>query len=324
MNIQAAASVAPNVSSNPFPPLPQEDEGDLRELFARWEDLAKSEHSMPPVSPLIFRLLRMDRDAPLAVGEVTEIVESDPILTARLLGLANSALFVRPGKPISDVKSAVIRLGINEAFEETFTQLFGMWVRHISRMPDDALLDALWIENLITAFAAREIATTLRDPAIDPALTYTAALLHDVGTLALCWADAKPMARFIKSGYAYGTGLHRDYVDAHCRLGSRLLQDWNAPLEYAEVAARHHQPLNHMESGMAAVVYLADHLHDAVTQHEAWSFQTPSAYPLGCIPHVPENVTAALTALGLDDKLEGIIERVALQSARIESLARMP
>ncbi|MBK8016837.1 MAG: HDOD domain-containing protein [Betaproteobacteria bacterium] len=203
MNIEAAASVAPNVPSNPFPALPQEDERDLRDLFARWEDLAKSEHSMPPVSPLIFRLLRMDRDAPLAVGEVTEIVESDPILTARLLGLANSALFVRPGKPISDVKSAVIRLGINEAFEETFTQLFGMWVRHIS-------------------------------------------------------------------------------------------------------------------------LYLADHLHDAVTQHEAWSFQTPSAYPLGCIPHVPENVTAALVALGLDDKLEGIIERVALQSARIESLARMP
>lgn len=304
--------------------LSPEDERALEEVFESWQRLADSEHSMPPVSPLIFRLLQVDRDAPLAVGEVAEIVESDPILTARLLGLANSAVFVRPGRPIADVRSAVIRLGVYNAFETTFTQLFGMWVRHSSRLPDDGLLDTLWLEYLLTAFTSREIAATLRDPDLDTGTAYTSGLLHDVGTLALCWAEPLAMQHFVQAGYLRGSGLHARFIEAHSRLGEALLDRWNAPRDLAIVAGRHHQGLQPGGLAAGAVVYIADHLHDAVLQHELCEFHAPDGYVIGCSGGASEAVTAALTALGLEGQIDGIIERVAKQGARIESLARSP
>jgi len=311
-------------SRPPLRPLPAEDEGTLTALFDDWNRLAETEHAMPPVSPLIFRLLKVDRDAPLAIAQVGEIVESDPILTARLLGLANSALYMRGGKAITDVKAAILRLGVYNAFETTFTQLFGMWVRHASRIPDDALLDALWLEYLISAFTAREVAAVLDDPAADTGVCYTSALLHDVGTLALTWAEPKAMARFIQAGYGLGTPLHDRFVEAHTRLGAGLLKAWKAPDPLADVALTHHLPFSRHTGPVTSVVHIADHLHDEVLVHELSEFAPPDAYPLGCFGGMSEAVSAAIAALGLHHRLDGIVERVAKQSARIDALARMP
>lgn len=325
MNLEPSSSIVSGVPTAPLAnPVPAQTAETLSRLFEGWRQRAESESGMPPISPLIFRLLQVDRDAPLAVSEVAEIVESDPILTARLLGLANAAAYAGAGKPIKDIKSAVIRLGVYNAFETTFTQMFGMWVRHASRVPDDALLDTLWLEYLITAFCSRELATVLTDHDADPGVCYTAALLHDVGTLALCWAEPRAMATFVQCGYARGTPLHQQFVEAHTGLGAALLGGWNAPKELATVAARHHIGLNGHEDVMTSVVYIADHLHDAVLQHEASDFRPPERYALGCFGGATEDVTAALTALGLVDKVVGIIDRVAGQSARIEALANLP
>lgn len=306
--------------------LSAEDQAKLEKLFGNWAWIVDSESSMPPVSPLVFRLLTTDRDAPYAVAEITEIVESDPIVTARLLGLSNSAAFLRAGKPIRDVRSAVLRLGVHNAFETTFTEMFGMWVRHSSRkaLPDDDLLDSMWLEFLLTAFCTREIASVLRDPAIEPSAAYTAALLHDVGTLALCWAEPVLMGRFVRSGYGAGTPLHDLFVDAHCCLGAELLRSWNAPRELQLVAAHHHDRLAAQELAVISLVYIADHLHSAVLEHESSQFRASHALPHACFGPPTEDVSAALTALGLTDKVETIIERVAMQGERIEALAHLP
>jgi len=303
-----------------------EDAGALERLFGDWRWIAESEKAMPPISPLVFRMLSMDRDAPLAVPEMTEIIESDPVVTARLLGLANSSAFLRAGKPIRDVRSAVLRLGVHSTFETTFTEIFGMWMRHSARsaLPDDELLDGLWLEYLLTGFCTRELASTLRDSAIDPSAAYTAALLHDVGTLALCWAQPLAMGRFVRAGWAIETPLHQQFIEVHTRLGAALLNAWNAPRELALVAAHHHDPMRSQDMAITTLVYIADHLHDAVLQHDSNHFSAGHSVVSGCFGGATEEVSASLAALGLADKLDGIIERVALQGERIEALAAMP
>jgi HD-like signal output (HDOD) protein len=319
-------TMASTESERPAPEtLIPEDVGTLEKLFSDWRWIAESEKAMPPVSPLVFRLLSMDRDAPLAVPEMTEIIESDPVVTARLLGLANSSAFLRAGKPIRDVRGAILRLGVHSTFETTFTEIFGMWVRHSARaaLPDDELLEALWLEYLLTGFCTRELASTLRDSAIDPSAAYTAGLLHDVGTLALCWAQPVVMGRLVRAGCAVGTPLHQLFVEAHTGLGAALLGAWNAPRELAQVAAHHHDRMRSQQMAITTLVYIADHLHDAVMQHESNHFSAGLGVVSGCFGGATEEVSAALAALGLTDKLDGIIERVALQGERIEALAAL-
>jgi hypothetical protein len=307
--------------------LTAEDQAKLDKLFGNWAWIVDSESSMPPVSPLVFRLLTTDRDAPYAVAEITEIVESDPIVTARLLGLSNSSAFLRAGKPIRDVRSAVLRLGVHNAFETTFTEMFGMWVRHSSRkaLPDDDLLDSLWLEYLLTAFCTRELAATLRDPShrtvrgvhgrAAPRRGFAGALLGG--------ARADGALRALRAT-ASARRCTTSSSKAHSGLGSELLRSWNAPRELQLVAGHHHDRLPAQELAVISLVYIADHLHAAVLDHESSRFQAHHALPHACFGAPGEDVTAALTALGLTDKVESIIERVAAQGERIETLARLP
>src|SRR5512146_1438852 len=92
------------------------DEDVLMRLFEEWERLAEDEDILPPLSPLASRLLGVEHEDAQAIAELTQIVESDPILTGRILGLANSVTVRARSKPIFEVVGAVIRLGVNAVF----------------------------------------------------------------------------------------------------------------------------------------------------------------------------------------------------------------
>ena len=68
---------------------------------------------LPPLTPVATRLLAVTSDPDLAINELAAIIEQDPPLTARILGLANSAFFGQVN-PIFKVEHAIIRvLGLN-------------------------------------------------------------------------------------------------------------------------------------------------------------------------------------------------------------------
>lgn len=300
-------------------PLELNEERGLAELFGRSEQFA--EDVLPPISPLAPRLFEVDGDAPDAGRELTEIIESDPVLTARILGLANSAAFAGPGKPILEVRAALLRLGLEAVFEAAVSQLMASWLCHVSKLPDPDQLRALWLEYLITACCAREIARGIHDDDIDPPLAYAAGLLHDVGTLALSHVQPRLMSRFMQAGYCIGTPLHDHFVEAHTRLGATLLRRWHTPPALAQAAARHHAGFQLSEAVTTIVVCLADHLHEAVIGHAQSHLHPPDEFSLGCCGGATEQVSAALVALGLEDEIDGIAARVAAESERIEALS---
>jgi HD-like signal output (HDOD) protein len=309
------------VTASPLPPpLTGDDERVLTALFEDWNVLAEREQNMPPLSPLAFRLLSLDTSADSAAHELAEIIGSDPVLTARVLGVASSARFGAPGKGLMDVPAAVLRLGIDLTSEVCQAQLFGLWLRHGATLVDDDLLRTLWLEYLMTGFCAREIALMLSGD-VDPGVAYAGGMLHDVGTLALCWAKPDAMERFVLAGYALGTPLHQRFVVAHSGVGAALLRRWHAPEELAQIAGTHHAGFNPRALASALVVYVADHLHEGILAHEGVEVKPPGAYPLGCFGRATEPVTAALDALGLAEQLDDIILRVGRASHRLEMLA---
>ena len=112
------------------------DEDVLSVLFERWDVLAEDEDILPPLSPLASKLLAVEHEDAEAITELTQIVESDPVLTGRILGLANSVTIRARSKPIFEVVGAVIRLGVNAVFEAAFAQVAALWMRQNSQLPD--------------------------------------------------------------------------------------------------------------------------------------------------------------------------------------------
>jgi len=301
--------------------LTAEDEAALTALFADWDKLAAQKDIVPPMSPLTSQLLSLDLNDPQATLVLTKIIETDPALTARILGLANSAALARAGKPVCEVLAAVMRLGADPTFEVVFTQLAALWLRDASQLPDQAQLHELWLEYLISAFCARELAAAVDDAEIKPSVAYAAGLLHDVGTLALCFAEPRPMSRFLGSAYGIGTPLYDRFVDAHTNLGAALLQRWRTPEQLVAVASRHHAGFAPEESALTGIVFLADHLHQKILDHECGRFQRAVTTPPGCFGGATHETTAALLGLGLTDRLDEIVARVASESQRIDALA---
>ncbi len=301
-------------------PLSPEDEQTLDALFEQWSVLAEDEESMPPPSPLAIRLLSIDVHALSITQELEEIIASDPVLTARVLGTANSARLRGTGKPLLEVLPAVLRLGVDLTVDVCEAQLLGLWMRRAKKLVDPDLLHCLWLEYLMTGFCAREIALMLSGD-VDPHVAYAGGMLHDVGTLALCWAQPAAMARFVRAGYAPGTPLHQRFVVAHSRIGAALLGNWNAPPELIQIAGTHHAGLNPRALASTLVVFVSDHLHEGILAHASVEIDPPGGFPLGCFGNATEPVTAALEALGLAGELDAIITRVGQASHRLEALA---
>jgi putative nucleotidyltransferase with HDIG domain len=305
----------------PLPQLAAADEDALMQLFEGWERLAEDRDILPPLSPLAARLLAVEHEDAQAITEITQIIESDPVLTGRILGLGNSVAVRAWSKPIFEVVGAVIRLGVNAVFEAAFAQIAALWLRQSSQLPDAAQLHDLWLEYLITAFCAREIANRVEDHSVKPSLAYAAGLLHDVGTLGLSAERPGPVSRLARAGYACGTPLYEHFVAAHTGLGATLLQRWGIPKELSDVAARHHAGFGIEQSSTTGMVFVADHLHAQVLTHVRAKFKRTDAVALGCFGGDVAEIEGALAALGLEHDIAEIVERVASESERIEVLA---
>ena len=92
--------------------------------------------------PLALSLLGLDENSSRPGRDLARIIESDPILTARMLGLANSVAFAGSAKPIFKVSEAIARLGVDTVLTAAFSQLAAKWLRGTCKFPDPALMSS--------------------------------------------------------------------------------------------------------------------------------------------------------------------------------------
>ncbi len=139
---------------------------------------------LPPLSATAARLLETLNNENVSLGGLSRIIAQDPGITARILGVANSAYFGQT-KPILSVEEAIIRvLGLTMVKSLAFSiALSGVFDAEKCR---DFDLERYWFNSLATAALAREICRHLqpdRQPELDA--VYLAGLLFDIGTLVL-------------------------------------------------------------------------------------------------------------------------------------------
>ena len=130
--------------------------------------------SMPRVAARAFALLRK-RDFSLA--EVAQVIETDPVVAARLVHLANSVAFATFNR-LESVQACVARLGARELsfflMETTARQLVECHDPRIAQ-----ICDGLWEHSLSVAILSHDLVELL--PGLDSEAAYLAGLLHDIG-----------------------------------------------------------------------------------------------------------------------------------------------
>ena len=130
--------------------------------------------AMPRVAARAFTLLRK-RD--FSISEVAAVIETDPVVAARLVHLANSVAFATYMK-MESVLACVNRLGARELsfflMETAARQLVECHDPRIAQM-----CDGLWEHSLSVAILSHDLVLAL--PGLDAEAAYLAGLLHDIG-----------------------------------------------------------------------------------------------------------------------------------------------
>lgn len=85
----------------------------LEALRSIARDVASGELSFPTHAQLALKIKAALDDPNCSADQAARLIQADPLLSARAVGMANSVVYNRSGREVSDVKTAVNRLGFS-------------------------------------------------------------------------------------------------------------------------------------------------------------------------------------------------------------------
>ncbi|HEY2404962.1 MAG TPA: HDOD domain-containing protein [Polyangiaceae bacterium] len=189
----------------------------------------------PVVAQRVMQLLD-DPDTPTV--KIRRAIEQDPALAARLLRVANSALY-SPAVSCRSIDDAIVRLG-NRTVTEIVTSL-----ATLGMFSDVQGLGLTFRDHCVAVAAlARVLGTEWRYRGVEGA--FLAGLMHDIGKLLAMQAGDIHYESFDPAALAKPDEIHihERAVSGfdHAVLGAHVLEHWKLPGEVAQIVAWHHQP----------------------------------------------------------------------------------
>jgi HD-like signal output (HDOD) protein len=214
------------------------------------ETFASPEYNPPLLPGAALQLLALARDSSVPMSKVIAVLESEPLIVARVIRTAQSP-FYSAGARIRSIEDAVLRLG-TRAISLIFAEA-AMNAEVFSSQVFQAPMQALRRHSTVTAHLARKLGERLGHPGDR---IYLSGLLHDIG-IAACLLIAPELQA------PDGRGLTFEQLEApihavHEQAGEVLSTLWNMPEGLRWVFAHHHSfALRTHVSPVAALVCLS-------------------------------------------------------------------
>jgi HD-like signal output (HDOD) protein len=238
---------------------------------------------------LLGEILQLARDPDLRLEDLVEAVGRSPSLTARIIRVANSALYGMEGR-IQRLDRGLLILGVDAVTSIAASVVVADRARRsrLKALPQDAL----WLHSLETGTCAELMARALGVPFRE---AYLAGLLHDLGIIDFAETKGDPYNDVVARTHPNAASLHTLEQEAfdttHAMILGTQAQDWGLPeaLRLAVMFQDAPDQAPPEAQGLARIV-LASH---AVARGEVagWTDEPPDG-----------EASAALEALGLTEE----------------------
>lgn len=220
------------------------------------EDLIKQIKSLVPVPDIAFKLNELVDNDVAGVNDALRVLATDPVLSAKLLQIANSPIYGNRTK-VDTLERAVMLVGMNGLRELVWTAV-AMESFVNSNIPS-AAHKVIWSESLYTATLAKNLA--VKCCVMNKSRLFLAGLLHDVGRLVMYQCMPNEMSIVMshvddeKMSLVDAESLEFGFT--HAEVGGELLKNWNLPASLVDTAFYHHEPsrcsLHKMESAVVNI-----------------------------------------------------------------------
>jgi len=215
--------------------------------------------ALPTLPTVVSELLDRSSDPDATVGNITEIIENDPALNAKILKLVNSAFYGLPRR-VSSLQTAVSILGFNAIRNIVLaTSIINMFDKR--RIGFDS--EGFWIHCLSAGVACNVLGRRVQKNSERSEFVY--GLLHDIGKIFIAVHLEDTMAKvltFTRDHKVTFVEAEREVVGVtHAQVGAALAEKWRFP-EGLVHAIRYHHNVEAADAGVtdASITSVSDTL----------------------------------------------------------------
>ncbi len=223
---------------------------------ARLELVLGQLDELPTLSPVATRLLTLSSDEEVELDALVALIEADPALTGKILGLCRRAGLALTEQittvkhaavmlGLEAVRSAVLSVAVYEAMETQGDAADDRAMAAAMRLGSDSLALAefdrtgFWRYSIGVATACELLAASRKDLGVRPQEAFVAGLLAEIGKLMLDFAVPKGYARVL--GYAAQQNISASAAANkllgldHHQAGAHVGERWGLPEALLEV-----------------------------------------------------------------------------------------
>ncbi|GAB4373611.1 MAG: hypothetical protein Kow0042_17610 [Calditrichia bacterium] len=217
---------------------------------------------VPTLPQVAFQLIALISDEKSSMREISNLIEDDPPLVAKILRIVNSGYY-HLRNDIKNIRQAVVILGLEELRNVIFALSVFSTFYHVKESEYFSFL-RFWKHSAATGKIAVAINKYLGIEL--PHSTFISGLLHDFGRLILQLYFREEYEKV----FAHCISNNRQLVQAekevmgfgHDEAGYWLAQKWNLPDYLSDIILNHHQirPGEVAKNPLLAIIHIADRI----------------------------------------------------------------
>ena len=185
--------------------------------------LIEEKGDLPPLPDILINLENRVNDPDCDVLEISGIIETEPVLSGRLIQLSNSVLFGGGREKTEDLNDAVMRLGVKMVLDMAYSlKLPGLFHK-----PKGFNQLDFWTHSLGVAYLTRSLAYIVDISEEEIEFAYLCGLMHDVGILVFDHLISEEYTEFLKkiksSDLTLAENETQTFGITHAELGARFI-----------------------------------------------------------------------------------------------------
>lgn len=201
----------------------------VREIAA---DLSHGRVIFPTSFETTLRLRELLRSDEASARDVERAVAGDPLLSSKIIQVANSAAFSRGARPVSDIRAAVVRVGMIQVRNLAAAVAMSQMVTYRPMVPFKDLCQGMM--NHCRRVAGVAMVLAREHSRVDPGTAYFTGLVHDIGVFYLLYRLAER-----REFFSNATELNALLHEWHGQIGHAVLATLDVPDEVQQAIAHH-------------------------------------------------------------------------------------
>jgi len=203
--------------------------------------MAEEKGNIPPLPDILVRLESKIEDPKSNISDIAILIETEPILSGRMIQLSNSVFFNRSGNKVENLSQAIIRLGLKMILDLAYT----LEVPKLFMKGKGINQSKFWQHSLAVAILSRSLSERLEGLRISQDMCYLSGLMHDIGIMVFNYLIPKEYSAFLKQIGGTENPLHELEIQkfgiSHPELGAIFIKKWwPVPEEVVTSVGRHY------------------------------------------------------------------------------------